>query len=111
LTGAVAVITDDSGKELRRIALPSGATSAQLAWDGKDGNGTQAVPGSYHLTIEPGKSTGEITSQWHGRVDAVELTPDGARLRMGGILLVPASVRTIGLTSTPVSTVTQESRP
>ncbi len=101
LTGAIAVITDDQGKELRRIALPSGATSAQLTWDGRDGNGAQVAPGSYHLTVEPGKTTGAITSQWHGRVDAVELTADGPRLRMGSVLLIPATVRTIGLTSTP----------
>ena len=43
---------------------------------------------------------GEITSQWHGRVDAVELTADGPRLRMGGVLLAPGDVRTIGLNDT-----------
>ncbi|MBC7977451.1 MAG: flagellar hook assembly protein FlgD [Myxococcales bacterium] len=99
LTGAVAVITDDRGKELRRIAIPNGASSAQLTWDGRDGNGAQVAPGSYHLTVEPGKTTGAITSQWHGRVDAVELTSDGPRLRMGSVLVVPGTVRTIGMTT------------
>jgi flagellar basal-body rod modification protein FlgD len=102
LTGAAAVITDDNGKELRRIALPAGR-SAEVAWDGRDGNGTQVAPGSYHITVEPGTTTGTITSQWHGRVDAVELSSDGARLRMGGLLLAPGDVRTIGLTTSPTS--------
>jgi hypothetical protein len=60
---------------------------------------TAAPPGSYRITVEPGATSGTITTQWHGRVDAVELTPDGPRLRMGGVLLAPADVRTIGLTS------------
>jgi flagellar basal-body rod modification protein FlgD len=100
MKGASVVITDDSGKELRRIAVPSGATSAQITWDGNTASGVPAAPGSYHITVEPGTTSGTITSQWHGRVDAVELTSDGPRLRMGGVLLAPADVRTIGLTST-----------
>jgi flagellar basal-body rod modification protein FlgD len=98
MQGASVVITDDSGKEVRRIAVPGGATSAQVRWDGNAASGAPAAPGSYHITVEPGKTTGAITSQWHGRVDAVELTSDGPRLRMGGVLLAPADVRTIGLT-------------
>jgi len=108
LNGATAVITDDNGKELRRIAIANSTTATQLSWDGKDSNGAQLAPGSYHLAIEPGKTTGTITSQWHGRVDAVELSSIGAQLRMGGMLLTPGSVRTIGgtaaLTPTPTPT-------
>jgi flagellar basal-body rod modification protein FlgD len=106
LTGAAVVITDDAGKEIRRLAVPGGTTSAQVAWDGNDAAGRPIAPGGYHIAIEPGKTTGEISSQWHGRVNAVELTPDGSRLRMGGVLLLPAGIRTIGLTSdltTPTS--------
>jgi len=105
LTGATAVITNADGKEVRRIAVPGGFSSAQVAWDGKDGNGATVAPGGYHLAIEPGKTTGAITSQWHGRVDAVELSSGNAQLRMGGLLLTPADVRTIGMT-TPISTST-----
>jgi flagellar hook assembly protein FlgD len=99
MKGASVVITDDSGKELRRIAVPAGATSAEVAWDGKTAAGTPAAPGTYHVTVDAGTTTGTITSQWHGRVDAVELTSDGPRLRMGGVLLAPGDVRTIGLSN------------
>ena len=99
MKGASVVITDDNGKELRRIAVPAGATSAQIAWDGKTAAGTPAAPGTYHITVDAGTTTGTITSQWHGRVDAVELTSDGPRLRMGGVLLAPGDVRTIGLSN------------
>ncbi len=91
------VITDDTGKELRRIAIPNGTSSTQIAWDGNTASGAPVVPGSYHIAVEPGTTTGTITSQWHGRVDAVELTTDGPRLRMGGVLLIPGAIRTIGL--------------
>jgi len=94
------VITDDAGKELRRIAVPSGVSSAQIAWDGMTAAGAPAPPGSYKITVEPGTTTGTITSQWHGPIDAVELTSDGPRLRMGAVLLVPGAIRTIGLTNT-----------
>jgi flagellar basal-body rod modification protein FlgD len=104
LTGATAIITDDNGAELRRIALPDGQSSADVTWDGRNTQGTAVAPGSYHLTIDPGTSTGTITQQWHGRIDAVELGDAGAQLRMGGVLLAPSAVRTIGQTST--STVT-----
>jgi flagellar basal-body rod modification protein FlgD len=99
MKGATVVISDDSGKELRRIAVPSGVSSAEIAWDGRTSSGVPAVPGRYRITVEPGTTSGTITSQWHGRVDAVELTPEGPRLRMGGILLAPGDIRTIGLTS------------
>ncbi|HEY0990561.1 MAG TPA: flagellar hook capping FlgD N-terminal domain-containing protein [Kofleriaceae bacterium] len=104
MKGASVIITDDSGKELRRIALPAGSSSAQVAWDGMTASGTPAAPGSYHITVDPGATTGTITSQWHGRVDAVELTADGPRLRMGGVLLAPGDVRTIGLNDTSQNT-------
>jgi flagellar basal-body rod modification protein FlgD len=99
MTGASVVITDDSGKEIRRLPIPIGASSANLAWDGATTSGAPAAPGTYHVTVEPGTSGATISSQWHGRVDAVELTPDGPRLRMGGVLLAPADVRTIGPSS------------
>jgi flagellar basal-body rod modification protein FlgD len=99
LKGVTVVISDDSGKELRRIAVPSGGSSADIAWDGKTASGAPAAPGRYRVTVEPGTTSGTITSQWHGRVDAVELTPDGPRLRMGGVLLTPGDIRTIGLTN------------
>jgi flagellar basal-body rod modification protein FlgD len=97
--GASVIVTDDNGKELRRIPVPAGTSSARIAWDGMTASGAPAAPGKYHITVDPGATTGTITSQWHGRVDAVELTTDGPRLRMGGVLLAPGDVRTIGLTN------------
>lgn len=107
MNGATVVISDDSGKELRRIAVPAGASAAEIAWDGKTSSGVPAAPGHYRVAVEPGTTSGTITSQWHGRVDAVELTPDGPRLRMGGVLLAPGDIRTIGLTTELTQNVTQ----
>jgi flagellar basal-body rod modification protein FlgD len=96
LTGASAVITNADGVELRRIAIPDGATARTVTWDGRTAQGAVVPPGSYTVAIDPGKTTGTITQQWHGRVDALELAPDGAKLRMGGLLVSPGSVTTIG---------------
>jgi flagellar basal-body rod modification protein FlgD len=100
MNGASVVISDDSGKELRRIAVPGGTSSAQIAWDGNNASGTPVPPGSYHIAVDPGTTSGTIASQWHGRVEAVELGATGTRLRMGGVLLNPADIQTIGLSST-----------
>lgn len=98
MRGAAVVITDATGKEVRRIPLADGVTSSQVQWDGKDQSGNALASGAYHLNIEPGTTSATISAQWRGRVDAVELTSDGARLRMSGVLLAPAAIRTIGQT-------------
>lgn len=103
MKGASIVIADASGKELRRIPIPDGATSTTVAWDGKDASGNPVKPGAYQLTVDRGKTATEISAQWQGRVDAVELTTSGPRLRMGGLLLTPADIRTIGATATTTS--------
>jgi len=94
--GAAMVITDANGKEVRRIPIPDGSTSATLAWDGKDANGAPVAKGNYSMTVDKGASTADITASWTGRVDAVELTASGPRLRIGGVLLAPGDIHTIG---------------
>ena len=94
--GASIVISDANGKEIRRIPIADGTTSAQMQWDGKDSTGAQAKAGAYSMTIEQGKSPSSVSASWTGRVDAVELTGDGPRLRMGGVLLTPGDIHTIG---------------
>jgi flagellar basal-body rod modification protein FlgD len=96
MNGDSVVISDASGKEIRRIPILAGATSTQVSWDGNTANGTAAAPGSYNLSIDAGTTTGAITSQWHGRIDAVELGNGTTQLRMGGLLLSPGAVQTIG---------------
>jgi flagellar basal-body rod modification protein FlgD len=94
--GAALVISDGNGKEIRRIPIADGATSAELAWDGKTASGAIAPPGNYKVSIDAGTTSSSISAQWHGRIDAVELTSDGPRLRMGEVLFAPGDVRTIG---------------
>ena len=97
--GASMVITDANGKEIRKIPIPDGTTSATLQWDGKDSNGAPVGKGNYSMTIDKGTSASEVTASWSGRVDAVELTAAGPRLRVGGILVVPGDIHTIGNTT------------
>lgn len=96
--GASMVITDADGKELRRIAIPDGVKATTVAWDGRDASGQPLRPGTYKISIDAGSSPA-ITASWHGKVDAVELTAGGPRLRMGDLLLAPGDIRTIGVST------------
>jgi flagellar basal-body rod modification protein FlgD len=98
--GASVVITDVDGKELRRLPIANGGTSAQVAWDGNTAAGVPVPPGSYHVAVDAGTTTGPIGAQWHARVDSVELGATGTRLRMGGVLLSPGDIQTIGRSAT-----------
>jgi flagellar basal-body rod modification protein FlgD len=97
MKGATLQITDSTGKVVRTINLPD-STSSTMQWDGKDDSGHTLPPGSYSMSIG-GTSASTIDAQWSGRVDSVELTPDGTRLRMGDVLINPSDIRTIGATS------------
>ena len=97
--GASIVVTDADGKEIRRIPIPDGTRDTTMAWDGKDNSGAAVAPGNYNISIDAGSSASSVTASWHGRIDAVELTDDGSRLRMGGVLLAPSDIRTIGVSS------------
>jgi flagellar basal-body rod modification protein FlgD len=94
--GASVVIKDASGKEVRRIPIPDGSMSTSIAWDGKNATGGALPAGDYQISVEPGGTASTINASWHGRVDAVELTANGPRLRMGGLLLLPGDIHTIG---------------
>jgi len=94
--GAAIVVTDAQGKELRRIEIPDGSRTTIAAWDGKDSNGNPVKAGTYQIQVDSGQTGSSITALWSGRVDAVELTSEGPRLRMGSLLLMPADIRTIG---------------
>ena len=109
MKGASLVIENADGKELRRIAIPDGSTSSTVAWDGKDASGNLVASGAYKVRIDPGKTTSTIAAQWRGRVDAIELTADGPRLRMGGLLLAPSEIRTIGAGGATTTTATNGS--
>ncbi|HET9620674.1 MAG TPA: flagellar hook capping FlgD N-terminal domain-containing protein [Kofleriaceae bacterium] len=104
--GASITITDASGKAVRKIAIPDGTTATTLAWDGNTDAGTAAPAGDYKVSIDAGKNTATVSAQWQGRVDGIELTAAGARLRMGDVLIAPADVRMIGLDSTSTASPT-----
>lgn len=107
--GASLVIKDADGKEIRKIPIPDGTTAGSIAWDGLDAKGKPLAAGTYQMSVDQGTSTANasLTAQWHAHVDAVELTNDGPRLRMGSILLTPGDIRTIGSSTTTTTTTTK----
>lgn len=96
--GASVVITDADGKEIQRLPIPDGTKATTMAWNGLDKSGQPLKAGSYKISVDGGTSP-EITASWHGKIDAVELTAAGPRLRMGDLLLSPGDIRTIGVSA------------
>jgi len=94
MKGAEIDIKDSTGKIVRTIGLPD-SKSATITWDGKDSAGHTLPAGSYTMSIG-GTSKSTVDAEWAGRIDSVELTPNGTRLRMGGVLVNPSDIRTIG---------------
>ena len=94
--GASVKITNANGDVIRTIPIPDGTKSTSVTWDGKDDKGNTVNAGAYSISVDSGTGGSSATATWAGSVDAVELTEGGARLRMGGVLLLPADVRSIG---------------
>lgn len=96
-----AIIRDASGKEVRRLDLgarPAG--KAGLGWDGTGAGGTQLPPGSYTIEIEAADQAGNAISSSTsitGVVDAVQFSDDGTQIRIGGLVLNPSDVSSVGL--------------
>lgn len=101
MKGASVEIVDANGKTVRTIPIADGRSSTTVAWDGKDAYGRPLPAGNYRISVAGGATPGEIESRWRGTIDAVELTTGGPRLRMGGVLLAPSDIRTIGQGTTP----------
>jgi flagellar basal-body rod modification protein FlgD len=97
MKGSTLQVTDSTGKVVRTMTLPD-STSSTIKWDGKDDSGHTLPPGSYTMSVG-GTSAATVDAQWSGKVDSVELTPDGTRLRMGDVLINPSDIRTIGAIS------------
>lgn len=106
MKGASVVIKDAEGKELRRIPIADGVKSASVVWDGKDAAGNPLAAGAYKMEIESGTGTSSVQAEWRGNIDSVELTADGPRLRMGGVLLSPGDITAFGGTSPTTTTTT-----
>ena len=91
------VIRNAAGDVIRRVPIEPGPPPT-ARWDGRDDRGSPVPRGSYSLEVEATASDGSklnATPQIRARVDAVELGADGPRLRMGGVTIPPAAVRSI----------------
>lgn len=95
-----AVIRDASGAEVRRIDVgPRSAGSAPLGWDGTGNGGTALPPGAYQIEIEAVDASGAAVgaqTRLTGVVDAVQFADDGTRIRVGGVVLNPSDVTSVG---------------
>lgn len=95
--GGAVVIHGPSGEVVRRVPITPGPPPTAV-WDGRDASGAPVTAGSYTVDVEATGIDGAAVAarpQIRARIDAVELGPDGARLRLGNIKITPASVRSI----------------
>jgi flagellar basal-body rod modification protein FlgD len=98
LAGGEVVIKDASGKEVRRLPFGAGTSPIPVPWDGKDAAGVPVPAGAYAIEVTARGGDGAAAParpQVRGLVDAVELGPDGPRLRLGHARISPAAVTTI----------------
>mgnify|MGYP000991671647 CR=1 FL=1 len=92
------VIRSASGAEVRRVPFEGGTSPLPVAWDGTDARGVPLAAGTYSIEVVARGADGAAVSarpQTRALVDAVELTPDGPLLRLGGTRISPAAITTI----------------
>ena len=91
------VIKGPSGEVVRTLPIAAGPPPS-VTWDGLDDQGAPIANGAYTLAVNATGSDGNkvtVRPQIRSRVDAVELGPEGARLRLGNLKITPAAVRSI----------------
>ena len=104
ITGASIIVTDSNGKQVASLPIPANGGSVQ--WNGKDANGNQVPPGDYSVSVSSGTTTTPITANWVDSIDAVDLTATGSKLQMGGILVAPGDITSIGGTTAGTTPIT-----
>jgi len=98
-TKVEAVITDGTGKEVRRISLgASPAGEVPVAWDGKDASGKALPAGTYDVKIEASGASGEVPASAviQGQVTALEFANGKAVYKIGAVTVDPADIIRIG---------------
>lgn len=82
------VVSDPSGLELQRLALPSGgAGGGPVEWAGMTADGAPLPAGLYHLAVESIGPDDSVDSQpvpAYARVDELRAGPEGPRLLLPG---------------------------
>jgi len=93
------VIKDASGNEVRTIDLGAAAAGTrQVNWDGKDAQGVALAEGSYQVEVRAEAADGSAvtaTPKLSGVIEAIEFESGAPMMRIGGLLVTPASVLAI----------------
>jgi flagellar basal-body rod modification protein FlgD len=93
------VIRDSGGNEVRTIELGAvGEGIHQVPWDGTDRQGVPLGAGSYSITVEATAADGsaiDARPQLVGTIDAIEFESGVPMMRIGGVVVSPASVLAI----------------
>jgi flagellar basal-body rod modification protein FlgD len=99
-TAVDAVISDSSGKEVRRISLgASPAGDAGIPWDGNGSDGKPLAAGTYKIAISATSSSGAAvpaTASETGRVTALEFQDGRSMYKIGATSVDPGNIIRIG---------------
>lgn len=88
-------ITDENGKVVRTMTVPSGNGHHEFLWDGKDDGGLSLADGSYTFSVSAKDADGNPVASYTstiGRVDGVETDDNGVLLLKMGEVKVPLSL-------------------
>ncbi len=99
-TNARVVVLDEEGSIVREMelgALPPGKHS--LEWDGNDTLGQSVSPGNYRIEVRVDDADGNssvVQASVSGVIDSIDFSRGYPMMRIGGALLAPANVLSIG---------------
>ena len=76
-------VTDSAGHVVRELDVPSTAAGdVDFKWDGTDGSGKPAAPGTYTFTAKSGSTT--LDTQIAARINSVSYTSNGIVINLDG---------------------------
>lgn len=95
---AKVTITDKNGAEVHSSTIALGTGNQDFIWDGKGPAGQVMPAGEYTISVAAKNVLNQpmaVTSEIQGIVDSVDVTGDTPILRIGGVSIDMANVRTI----------------
>jgi flagellar basal-body rod modification protein FlgD len=91
-------ILDSQGRAVRSLAGGTAVGENLVRWDGLDGAGSRAAPGSYRVRVDATRADGTaLTAEQYltGTVEGIEPGADGIKLVIAGAEVPMTTVRTV----------------
>lgn len=78
------VITDSTGQQVQKLALPTAEGEVAFAWDGTTSSGERALPGEYTIEVvaDVAGASEQLSTSLAGRVGSVTIDPATSSLTL-----------------------------